>query len=447
MASTYLTRAASGSVTSQTTYTFSFWIKRNLTGVRDTVFMHESASGHTQKLDLHFDNNDNWLIGHYDGTNEYNVKTNMKFRDCNGWYHIVTRIDTTQSTESDRYRIYVNGNQVDLTESGSGYPAQNSTLNLGQHPLVYGRYQASSPSGYFSGGLSHCHYCDGQSYAPTEFGQYDANGVWTIKTSPSVTYGTNGHFMFKDNNSVNDQSGNSNNFTVAGGTLTQTVDNPSNVFATMNPLQQVRSGSAGVFDFSNGNTTIGKTSDSVWRTGLSTLGMTSGKYYCEMKHNGGTHYIGIISYEDYITESSGYPQTGDLANGVAFYINTGQSSIAGTLASYGNYASSGDIIGIALDLDNNKIYFSINGTWQNSGDPTSGSTGTGALTVQSNKTYMFASSCNGSGNTYNHNYNFGNGYFGTTQVSSAGTNASGNGIFEYDVPTGYTALSTKGLNL
>ena len=43
-------------------------------------------------------------------------------------------------------------------------------------------------------------------------------------------------------------------------------------------------------------------------------------------------------------------------------------------------------------------------------------------------------------------WNFGNGYFGTTAVSSAGTNASGNGIFEYDVPTGYTALSTKGLN-
>jgi hypothetical protein len=43
--------------------------------------------------------------------------------------------------------------------------------------------------------------------------------------------------------------------------------------------------------------------------------------------------------------------------------------------------------------------------------------------------------------------NFGNGYFNTTAVSSAGTNASGNGIFEYDVPTGYTALSTKGLNL
>ena len=41
--------------------------------------------------------------------------------------------------------------------------------------------------------------------------------------------------------------------------------------------------------------------------------------------------------------------------------------------------------------------------------------------------------------------NFGNGYFGTTAVSSAGTNASGIGTFEHDGPTGYNALSTLGL--
>ena len=44
-------------------------------------------------------------------------------------------------------------------------------------------------------------------------------------------------------------------------------------------------------------------------------------------------------------------------------------------------------------------------------------------------------------------FNFGDGIFATSAVSSAGANASGNGIFEYNVPTGFTALSTKGLNL
>ena len=43
--------------------------------------------------------------------------------------------------------------------------------------------------------------------------------------------------------------------------------------------------------------------------------------------------------------------------------------------------------------------------------------------------------------------NFGQGYFGTTAVASAGSNASGIGTFEYDVPAGYTALSTKGLDI
>ena len=99
-------------------------------------------------------------------------------------------------------------------------------------------------------------------------------------------------------------------------------------------------------------------------------------------------------------------------------------------------------------MDNNYIYFSKNGTWQNSGDPTSGSTGTGGVAITQD-TYFFASDAHnntGSGTQYIH-ANFGNGYFGTSAISSAGTNASGNGIFEYDVPTGYTALSTKGLNL
>ena len=97
-----------------------------------------------------------------------------------------------------------------------------------------------------------------------------------------------------------------------------------------------------------------------------------------------------------------------------------------------------------MDLDNNKIYFHKNGTYINSGVPTSGATGTGAFSLVADKTYLFASAANYANGKFS--WNFGNGYFGTTAVASAGTNASGNGIFEYDVPSGYTALCTKGLN-
>ena len=86
--------------------------------------------------------------------------------------------------------------------------------------------------------------------------------------------------------------------------------------------------------------------------------------------------------------------------------------------------------------------------FQNSGDPTSGATGTGsAFDLVDDVFYTFGASTSDAGTDPQLSWNFGNGYFGTTAVSSAGTNASGNGIFEYDVPTGYTALSTKGLNL
>ena len=123
-------------------------------------------------------------------------------------------------------------------------------------------------------------------------------------------------------------------------------------------------------------------------------------------------------------------------------------------SSYGNAFALGDIMGIAVDTVNNKLYFSKNGTWQNSGDPTSGATGTGAVSIadlgtndstnSGNYFLGFSDEANNAGATLS--WNFGNGYFGTTVISSAGTSASTPGIFEYDVPTGYEPLSTKGLN-
>jgi hypothetical protein len=126
------------------------------------------------------------------------------------------------------------------------------------------------------------------------------------------------------------------------------------------------------------------------------------------------------------------------------------TQLSGTFSAYGG--SAGDKVMIAVDLDNSKLYFGYNGTWQNSGDPTSGSTGTGAISITpasdlSNGCYFFAVGDEVTSDDTTYRGNFGNGYFGSTQISSAGTNASGIGIFEYDVPTGYTALSTKGLNL
>jgi hypothetical protein len=126
------------------------------------------------------------------------------------------------------------------------------------------------------------------------------------------------------------------------------------------------------------------------------------------------------------------------------YKDDGDKANNGVNTAYGDSFTAGDIIGVAMDLDNNKIYWSKNGTWQNGGDPTSGATGTGsAFDIASEYTYTPISSTNSSSDLLA--YNFGNGYFGTTAVSSAGSNGNG-AIFEYDVPTGYYALNTKNIN-
>lgn len=449
MASTYLERAASGSVTSDKILTISTWLKKGVNGERQRWFNHENASSHTQKLDLHFETGDQFRMGWWDGSNEYNLDTTRKFRDLNAWYHFVFRLDTTQSTASDRVRLYVNGELQTLTAIGGGsptYPAQNGTMNLGQKKLVYGRYQAASPSSYWKGSMSHSHYCDGYSYAPTEFGETDSTtGEWKIKTNVSVNYGTNGHFILKDGNSVTDQSGNSNNFTVAGGTFTNTEDNPSNVFATINPLNVPTSNAP---TFANGNTTSTTPGSSGRFGGTSTLGMSAGKYYWEAKYviSGLPRGEFGVTY-DPSEQARNNATASNYADAWCYQSEGGSirnnNSNLDTEATYAN----GDIVMCALDLTNNKIYFGKNGTWVNSGDPTSGSTGTGAYSVTADKTYFTITSDNTSGSDQQtYQFNFGNGYFGTTAISSEGTNASGIGKFEYDVPTGYTALSTKGLN-
>ena len=383
------------------------------------------------------------LLSNVNAGDASRVSTNAMLRDPNGWYHVVLRFDTTQSTASDRVRWYING-ELQTSLKYANYPSQNFDANFNTataHGI--GRHTNSSTYPY-EGSMSHIHFCDGQSYAPTEFGQYDANGVWKINTSPSVTYGTNGFFILKDGNSVTDQSGNGNNFTVGGGTLTNTEDCPSNVFATLNPLDNYYQSST----FTEGNNTV-EHGQYPWTYNTSTLKIPEAtKFYCEGKvitMNQNT--CGIASN---VTTGNGDSNTslGNITGGVAFRGNQGDIQKEGSLLS-GTWTTftTNDIIQIACDTVNNKLYFGKNGTWLNNGDPTSGASGTGAISITDNTDYFFAFGDNTSGARGKWSINFGNGYFGTTAVSSAGTNASGIGIFEYDVPTGYTALSTKGLNL
>jgi len=271
--------------------------------------------------------------------------------------------------------------------------------------------------------MSHIHFCDGTQYQASDFGEYDANGVWKIKTEPSVTYGNNGFWWLKDTNSATDSSPNSNTPTI-GGTLTKTEDNPSNVFATLNPLKSWNdSGTLRQPSYSYGNTRAIFDDAGQNEQAFSTLASSTGKFYCEVKATNVTATentrIGIGDI-DYTGTANPNNQSTTI-----YYAGSGNKRIGSSSSSYGSSYTNGDIIGVAMDLDNNKLYFSKNGTWQNSGIPTSGSTGTGAIDISDGYNYCFITEdYASSGNRYM-DTNFGNGYFGSTQISSAGTNASG----------------------
>jgi hypothetical protein len=255
-----------------------------------------------------------------------------------------------------------------------------------------------------------------------------------LKLLHQLTYGTNGFFILKDGNSVTDQSGNSNNFTVGGGTLTNTEDCPSNVFCTLNPL----STDSGV-TLSSGNTESDY--DASVGNAKGTLGFSSGKFYWEAKivaaAGGGYPMIGIGSLdEQQMQQPTGGSYPGGFTNSYGAFGNGVVYANSSNTGSQGFTYTTNDIIGIAVDLD------SVTKTikWYKNGSQIA----TYNITTVAPFTSM---DYNGAEAAVNIQYNFGNGYFGTTAVASAGTNASGIGIFEYDVPAGYTALSTKGLNL
>ena len=449
MASTYLSRATSDPQSSNTTATFSVWLKRSGLG-SDQTFWGGSYYSTDNMFILKFSSADKLQVYSKRGASvKASLKTTRLLRDTNAWYHIVIAIDTTQASAADRIKVYINGVQ-ETSFSTNTQPSQDENLYLDSGAGAnYYIGQRGGNAEYFDGLMSHFHYVDGSQLAPTVFGETDATtGEWKIKTSPSYTVGTKGFFVLKDGNSGTDQSANSNDFTVGGGTLTKTEDCPSNVFATFNPLDNYYP----AMTLSHANTRA-LTISGKYTYIPTTLGMTSGKYYCEIKctaQSGSDNYmtIGITSTSSGATTH----ELGHFANDWGYHGADGSYNNNDGTTSYGASFTTGDIIGIAVDLDNNKLYFSKNGVFQNSGVPTSGSTGTGAIAITDPAStprgaYFFAVNMWSGSNNATFDANFGNGYFGTTAVSSAGTNASGIGIFEYDVPTGYTALSTKGLNL
>ena len=449
MASAYLRKAHEGAG-NRKTFTISAWVKRAVIGGDHTIFSQGiPGGGYYSKLRIRTDD----VLQYEDipNTGNVNLKTNKLFRDINAWYHIVVRVDTTQSTAADRVRIYVNGTQ-ETSFSTANYPSQNNDQQANENSsmsvTVGGRTAVNGA--YWDGQMAHVHYSDGQSYAPTTFGETDSNGVWIPKTSPTVSYGVNGFFLKFDNDSNMglDSSGQSHNLTTTG-TIIQNKDTPSNVHCVLNDIDKR-------FDDTT-LTNVGLTvSGGRISTGFDmirgTLGADSGKWYFEMKaaDNAEIDQVGIGILNNISMQNEGANgfngNTQDygvqMSNG--YKVGVGQSG-----AAYMGGFTTNDICMIAVDLENDKITFGRNGQWANGsgGADQTYANSTAAFTgLNDTRGYipMFANRNSGNNNTGIMHFNFGNGYFGTTKITSAGSKGNGS-LFEYDVPTGFYAWNTKNL--
>ena len=452
MANSYLNKTFSGAPTNAKKGTVSMWLKlsQNDSSSNNYYRLFVTGADGSNRTDLNIvmpdadvDRNDaagRLLFSHLVGGSNYTWRTNKQLRDMSAFYHLVVAYDTTQASASDRVKIYINGTQETSLSASATIP-QDTDLFFGNNSSAHhiGNSPHYSPR-FFQGYMSHFAYVDGTALAPTTFGETDStSGIWKFKSPTGVTWGNNGvHLKFENSGNMGlDSSGNTHNFTV-NGNLKQAIDTPSNVYTTMNPLALQGASSIAL---TNGNLTS-TNSSSAHRSMFSTFAVSKGKWYFETKIGevGGAYpTIGIynsnehVPAADYFTvNANGY---GYNSNGSIYHNNSAAVSGQPTW-------TTGDIIGVALDVDNDKVYFSKNGSYINSGNPAGGSNG---QSITADSTWYFAAHSKDSGTDPVQHYNFGDGFFGTTAIASAGSNGNGS-LFEYDVPSGFYALNTKNLN-
>ena len=414
-------------------FTISHWVKKTTTSVRGMT-LHSYNSGEYLFADFESSN----LFEFYSQTGatiNFNLKTNRVFRDVSAWVHVVIAVDTTQSTSSDRIKIYFNGTQ-ETSFATAVYPSLNHDCEIGTSSHLWNIGSYADGGNYFNGYLAEYVLIDNQALDPTSFGEFDSDSpnIWKPIDVSGLTFGTNGFYLdFENASSLGaDVSGNSNNFTLDNLTsVDQSTDTCTNNFATMNSLIPNSN-----ITYSEGNLRVQQDSVGNNRISLSTIAVSAGKWYVEHKisqHQDHTH-TGIVAADSTYSTSNSLAQ---MENAYA-YKNDGtvqqynQSNIDTGEATY----TAGDIIGIALDMDNNKLYFHKNGTYLNSGDPAGNSNG---YSITSGKEYYFAKAQNYAKYT---DWNFGSPSF---SISSGNADDNGYGNFEYDVPAGFYALNTKNL--
>ena len=304
-------------------------------------------------------------------------RTNRTFEDTSKWYHFLMAVDTTQSTESDRMKMYIDGDLItsfnDLNSS-FGYPDQNE--DTGANRDTYYDVINIGYNQHWDGCIAEFNFVDGTALTPDTFGVTNTStGRWIPKTLSGITYGTNGYRLQFGSSSAlgDDTSGNENDFTVVNVVAgDQTTDSPTQNHCTWDPND-----SANLAAFSEGNLKVTGGSASTSGSCRGTLAPKSGKYYFEIKFLGGAFSghsaVGIrnktvainsttsgigATPKSYHWRDDGYVIDGDISSG----------SMTSGFSSY----TTNDYIGVAMDLDNGKLFMSKNGVYEKSGNPVTG---------------------------------------------------------------------------
>ena len=362
-----------GSAGNDNTFTISFWSKRGsdiATGIRQ-----DGIIGAGDSADVGgYGRND--AIGFFDDVIQIftfsgfgaNLRTTAVYRDPGSWYHFVVRYDDTQSTSTDRVRLYVNSVQV-TSFSPATYPDQNEGCSFNAALLQRIGANTIATDRNFDGYLAEMVMIDGTSLGPDSFGEINSDtGQWVPIDVSDLTFGTNG-FHITGANSADlgeDFSGNNNDFATTNLAATdQLSDSPTNNWCVLNSVSLKSTAT-----LSDGNLTLSNTSTGATTGTLATP--SSGKWYFEVKFDSQSaattsQAVGVVKAEEaYITGTTG---------GGIYFFTTGLLRVEGddsAGSSWGSAWGVGETIGVAIDLDANKIWFAIDNTWQASGDPSAG---------------------------------------------------------------------------
>ena len=426
--SAYLTRTPSSSG-SGTTFTVSLWFKIGKLGHSGDLFSN-SPSGSAANIFYITHYSDNTILVHgfnSGGSFTLNLQTTRTFEDTSKWYHLLCAVDTTQSTSTDRVKLYIDGSQI-TAFSSTTYPGSSDNFGTNQSgvPQLFGRYNFDGTR-YHDGYIAEANMVDGTALTPSTFGLTDTStGRWIPKTLSGITYGTNGfRLQFGDSSALGDDtSGNTNDFTVANLASTdQTTDSPTQNHATFDPNF---SGSIGL---SEGNLVATQTLSNNWETAFMGMPVRSGKYYFEFTANSVPSFflMGLANLDGLASTKNNH--VGAVSGGVGLQLHSGNldyiyANGGATQQSYTTSLSNGDVIGVAYDTSTGSYFVAVNNTWTNSGNPANGTNPVFSGYTPNQLVYL--------GISYYHN-------------GAKFTLNTGQKSFTYTPPTGFVALQQDNL--